>query len=517
MYASLGRLGKAVPPDEDVPSLLVQLNHAAAQANVDFRSVELKLDEAAQAPGAAAARARRRVARRARRAERPARAAPRAPRARPARTESSGSATVAPRRVPEGSLRVQVRGRVLQPREADPQHRRARRPAQPGARDLGPPDHDRGLRDEARQGHDPRDQLHASRRPGPVRRRNARRPRRTPTPPRRRPRRPDPRPRLPPTAAVTAHEPVERQPPDRLPGPRRAAPVARRPRARDRADRDPGAAVELRVGHRRDARRRPTPPAAPATGSGGSLPAFQPVVSTEGSKSSEIRKNLKGFDTKDPFKVQGLPTGGGSRRGAAPARRGVAARHDHRTGAGTTTGTTAAPDRARPDPGSTGSSGDSTGQSGNVTYYTWTATVRFGIGDEPRQEAPGAVPRAAQLREPRGGLHGRDDGRRDRGVPGVRRHRHDRRRRLRARRHLHLPLHEGRRDAELRGRRRQRPGRHLQAEADRRSTSRRPTRRRAPARAATPRPAPSAAQARQRIARDRRDEGFAPRIDAVGF
>ena len=30
MYASLGRLGKAVPPDDDVPSLLVQLNHAAA-------------------------------------------------------------------------------------------------------------------------------------------------------------------------------------------------------------------------------------------------------------------------------------------------------------------------------------------------------------------------------------------------------------------------------------------------------------------------------------------------------
>jgi hypothetical protein len=50
MYASLGRLGKAVPPNEDVPSLLVQLNHAAAQANVDFRSVELKVDEAAAAP-----------------------------------------------------------------------------------------------------------------------------------------------------------------------------------------------------------------------------------------------------------------------------------------------------------------------------------------------------------------------------------------------------------------------------------------------------------------------------------
>ena len=52
MYASLGRLGKAVPPHQDVPSLLVQLNHAAAQANVDFRSVELKVDDAPAAPAA---------------------------------------------------------------------------------------------------------------------------------------------------------------------------------------------------------------------------------------------------------------------------------------------------------------------------------------------------------------------------------------------------------------------------------------------------------------------------------
>jgi len=44
LYASLGRLGKAVPSDEDVPSLLVQLNHAAQKAGVDFRSVALKTD-----------------------------------------------------------------------------------------------------------------------------------------------------------------------------------------------------------------------------------------------------------------------------------------------------------------------------------------------------------------------------------------------------------------------------------------------------------------------------------------
>ncbi len=62
LYGSLGRLGKAVPANEDVPSLLVQLNHAAATANVDFRSVELKLDlieklTAEGGPAAAAAAA----------------------------------------------------------------------------------------------------------------------------------------------------------------------------------------------------------------------------------------------------------------------------------------------------------------------------------------------------------------------------------------------------------------------------------------------------------------------------
>jgi hypothetical protein len=48
LYASLGRLGKAVPADQDVPSLLVQLNHAAAKANVNFHSVELKLSLASK-------------------------------------------------------------------------------------------------------------------------------------------------------------------------------------------------------------------------------------------------------------------------------------------------------------------------------------------------------------------------------------------------------------------------------------------------------------------------------------
>jgi type II secretory pathway pseudopilin PulG len=54
LYASLGRLGKAVPVEEDVPSLLVQLNHAAAQADVNFHSVELKRDLAEKAEQEAA-------------------------------------------------------------------------------------------------------------------------------------------------------------------------------------------------------------------------------------------------------------------------------------------------------------------------------------------------------------------------------------------------------------------------------------------------------------------------------
>jgi hypothetical protein len=57
LYASLGRLGKAVPPDRDVPSLLVQLNHAAAKADVNFHSIELKTAPNAQQGAAATASA----------------------------------------------------------------------------------------------------------------------------------------------------------------------------------------------------------------------------------------------------------------------------------------------------------------------------------------------------------------------------------------------------------------------------------------------------------------------------
>jgi hypothetical protein len=40
-YANLVRLGKAVPAEADVPSLVVQLDQAASAANVDFRKISL--------------------------------------------------------------------------------------------------------------------------------------------------------------------------------------------------------------------------------------------------------------------------------------------------------------------------------------------------------------------------------------------------------------------------------------------------------------------------------------------
>jgi hypothetical protein len=40
-YATISRLGKAVPADDDVPSLIVQIEGAADRSRVDFRSLEL--------------------------------------------------------------------------------------------------------------------------------------------------------------------------------------------------------------------------------------------------------------------------------------------------------------------------------------------------------------------------------------------------------------------------------------------------------------------------------------------
>ena len=118
----------------------------------------------------------------------------------------------------------------------------------------------------------------------------------------------------------------------------------------------------------------PAAATAPATGSGGSLSAFQPVVSSEGSKSSEIRKALRGFSTKDPFKVQGLKSGGGD-QGSVQVEGGDAtvSGGGSATGSGSTGGGNASPE-------STSGSGQSTGTSApsGPTYYTYTVDVRFG-------------------------------------------------------------------------------------------------------------------------------------------
>ena len=62
----------------------------------------------------------------------------------------------------------------------------------------------------------------------------------------------------------------------------------------------------------------------PAVGAGGALSAFQPAVSTEGKKSSEIRKDLEGFETKDPFKPQNLGGGGAAAAGSVEVQGGDA-------------------------------------------------------------------------------------------------------------------------------------------------------------------------------------------------
>ncbi|HMJ32724.1 MAG TPA: type 4a pilus biogenesis protein PilO [Baekduia sp.] len=51
-YATVARLGKAVPVDDDVPSLVYQLEHTAHDSGIDFRSIKLSANTGA-APVAA--------------------------------------------------------------------------------------------------------------------------------------------------------------------------------------------------------------------------------------------------------------------------------------------------------------------------------------------------------------------------------------------------------------------------------------------------------------------------------
>jgi hypothetical protein len=124
-----------------------------------------------------------------------------------------------------------------------------------------------------------------------------------------------------------------------------------------------------------------TPAAAtPAVASGGPLSAFQPVVSTEGKKSSEIRKDLEGFQTKDPFKPQNI--GGGDSGGAGGS---VEVQGADTGGGGGGDGSVDVSDS--PPLGTSGGgagAGDGSAPSGEATtkpqtfYYTYAADVRFG-------------------------------------------------------------------------------------------------------------------------------------------
>jgi hypothetical protein len=126
-------------------------------------------------------------------------------------------------------------------------------------------------------------------------------------------------------------------------------------------------------------------PAVPSAGAGSALPAFEPVVNTEGSKSSEIRKNLTGFNSKDPFKVHGLSSGGSSNNEVLGASAGTAGAGDTGTtltGDGSGTGSTGSGSTGSGTPGSGDTTtGDTTGD-GAIRFYEWKATVRFGVGEE---------------------------------------------------------------------------------------------------------------------------------------
>ena len=126
----------------------------------------------------------------------------------------------------------------------------------------------------------------------------------------------------------------------------------------------------------------PAPAAAtPAVAGGGPLAAFQPVVNTQGKKSSEIRKDLKGFQAKDPFKPQNLGGGGSAAGGSVEVQSGETTATGS-SGGGSTTPTGDVSD-SPPLGTSGGGSGDGSTPGGTATeqqtfYYTYAADVRFG-------------------------------------------------------------------------------------------------------------------------------------------
>jgi hypothetical protein len=125
----------------------------------------------------------------------------------------------------------------------------------------------------------------------------------------------------------------------------------------------------------------PAAPATPAVSSGGPLSAFQPVVNTQGKKSSEIRKDLEGFESKDPFKPQNLPggggDGGGTDAGSVEVQGGGSAGGS--SGGGNADVSDSPPLGTSGGGSGDGSSGGSTGGTEpQIFYYTYAADVRFG-------------------------------------------------------------------------------------------------------------------------------------------
>jgi hypothetical protein len=125
----------------------------------------------------------------------------------------------------------------------------------------------------------------------------------------------------------------------------------------------------------------PAPPPAPAA-TGGASPgaAFQPAVSTQGKKSSEIRKNLRQFNHKNPFTPQGLsaPASSVSAGTAQPVVAATAAGTTASTGTGAAGGSSPS-NSATVQGGSTGSTGTSSPSIQTKTFfYTYTVDVKFG-------------------------------------------------------------------------------------------------------------------------------------------
>lgn len=134
---------------------------------------------------------------------------------------------------------------------------------------------------------------------------------------------------------------------------------------------------------------QPLPPAPAVTGAGSPALGFQPAVSTEGLKSSQIRKRINSFARKNPFIPKGVISGGSSSASDA----GTATIN---TDAGATAPTGSADPGAltagdSPVTGGGDTSDGSVGGSGGGTstetfYYHYTVDVKFGKTGNPDEK-----------------------------------------------------------------------------------------------------------------------------------